>query len=248
MQQLMERVRNIEMSLQNENKTKNLQSPSGGKQTVLTRTVLEHNIRAILVDLLTNEAEIRAIQKEAAGDADSSHSEESSSRSNSTEARLTAQSQRVDRSTSPELLESQSAGVLKEICALYNTSRDNQRSRSEFRERYNPIAVSVVNAVDRRRNEKLPPIFETASDGNFVAVSDGSGSRYLVFPNLNLVLQELSFGPGAIGDVFECHGFEARCSYPNLRVEQPAIFESHQDGTWKLLKKGRLELGEGQEV
>ncbi len=133
-------------------------------------------------------------------------------------------------------------------CVRYNEALLNQDVRSEFRKQYDPLVISVVNAVDRRRNEKLQPIFKTASEGNFLAIKSPEGKRFAVFPKFGLILQESSFGPGAVGEVFECANFNARFSYPDFRVLRPAVFVPKGEEDWDLADQGVLDIGTGQEA
>lgn len=135
-----------------------------------------------------------------------------------------------------------------ESCNRYNEALGNQDVRSEFRARYDPLVISVINAVDRRRDEKLAPVFKTASDGNFLAIRPPAGEAYAVFPKFGLILQESSFGPGAIGEVFQCADFNPRFSYPDIRVMRPAVFAPKGDDEWDLADQGVLDLGPGQEA
>jgi len=133
------------------------------------------------------------------------------------------------------------------ICELYNNALSNQDDRSQLRASYEPIVISVINAVERRRNEKLPPVFQTATAGNFLAIRLPLSDEFAVFPKFSLIVQESSFGPGAVGEVFDCAGFDPRLNYPNIRVRRPAIFESGNENDWKLRTPGALDLGQGQE-
>lgn len=133
-----------------------------------------------------------------------------------------------------------------ELCRLYNAGLNDQIARSEFKSKYAPITISVVNAVERRRDETLPPEFQTASEGNFLAVRLDSAGQYAVFPRFNLILAAVSYGSGAIGEVFKCPGFDQHSKYQNIKVEAPAIFVARGGDSWQKETDGILTLGEPQ--
>ena len=134
-----------------------------------------------------------------------------------------------------------------DITDLYNASRRDQASRARFREKYKPFFINVTNDVNRRRNQSLLPDFRKESDGSYLAVARDSAEA-IVFPNFTLVIVDAVYGPGALGEVFDCPNFDGRFSYPDIRVAQPAIFRLQGGDSWQPITKGVLELGQAQDA
>lgn len=133
------------------------------------------------------------------------------------------------------------------IIELYNASRSDQASRARFREKYKPFFINVTNDVDRRRNGNLPPDFRKEADGSYLAVVHDT-EEAVVFPNFTLVIVDAVYGPGALGEVFDCPNFDRRFSYPDIRVAKPATFNLTGGDSWELSTKGVLELGQAQDA
>jgi hypothetical protein len=139
----------------------------------------------------------------------------------------------------------ESASAL-DMTELYNASRTDQSSRAKFREKYKPFCINVANDVDRRRNANLAPDFRKEDDGSYLAVSQET-DHAMVFPNFTLIVVDAVYGPGALSEVFECDSFDRRFSYPYIRVATPATFKSTGGQSWRVIHKGTLELGPGQD-
>jgi hypothetical protein len=136
---------------------------------------------------------------------------------------------------------------VQNFCRLYNSGVDDSSRRQEFRELYAPIRIRTANAMERRRDLKVEPKFQTASDGDFyvVRLQELGNSQYLVVPRFDLTFEESSYGPGAMGVVFQCPNYDAQSRYSHVKLERPAIFKPDGEQTWKLHLKGLLNLGEG---
>lgn len=134
-----------------------------------------------------------------------------------------------------------------DMTELYNASRRDQASRARFREKYKPFFINVTNDVNRRRNQSVPPEFRKETDGGYLAVSRDSAEA-IVFPNFTLVIVDAVYGPGALGEVFDCPNFDGRFSYPDIRVLQPAVFKLQGGDSWQPITKGVLELGQAQDA
>jgi hypothetical protein len=102
--------------------------------------------------------------------------------------------------------------------------------------------------MQRREDFSIEPIFQTANDGDYYAVKldDSSPNEYAVMPRFDLFFQESSYGPGAMGIVFECLNYDPQYRYRRVTVRQVAIFESSDKQIWHLKEMGKLELGEGE--
>jgi len=133
-----------------------------------------------------------------------------------------------------------------DMTALYNASRTDQLSRTKFREKYKPFCINVKNDVARRRDANIAPDFQQEDDGSYLAVSQ-EPDQAVVFPNFTLVVVEAIYGPGALSEVFECDTFNRRFSYQHLCVTEPALFKSTGGQNWRVIDKGKLELGPGQD-
>ena len=128
--------------------------------------------------------------------------------------------------------------ILQKFCELYNSGAE-----SELRDSYQPhFPIGVSNATERHERQSESPIFQTDTVGNLVAYSIESEDFYAVVPFYGLVLQDSLYGPGALGEVFECPSFDPLYSY-QIKVIRPAVFELDSvNQRWTLQEKGELEL------
>lgn len=134
---------------------------------------------------------------------------------------------------------------LQLFCRLYNAEVDGLNN--EFMQQYKPIRIGVANAMDRRRNTDISPIFVTATDGDYYAAEGERDRQFMVVPRPGMAFQESSYGPGAMGLIFDCPNYNPQLRYYRVKVIKPAFFEP--DSTmqrWKLIEKGELDLGNGE--
>jgi len=134
---------------------------------------------------------------------------------------------------------------LQLFCRLYNAEVDG--FNNEFMQQYKPIRIGVANAMDRRRNTDISPIFVTATDGDYYAAEGERDRQFMVVPRPGMAFQESSYGPGAMGLVFDCPNYNPQLRYYRVKVIKPAFFEP--DFTmqrWKLIENGKLDLGKGE--
>ena len=130
-----------------------------------------------------------------------------------------------------------------ELLELYNHAVTDNFAREEFRERYQPIRLGTVNAVERRQNPTavISPEFRETTDGDFFAFPSGA-TTYRVVPRLGLTVGAVSYNAGALGEMFGNPCYDAAQSYSHYQVQQAAIFK--RDGEkWELIEPGRLDLG-----
>lgn len=130
------------------------------------------------------------------------------------------------------------------LVQLYNQAVTNNAAREEFRERFKPLRIGTVNAVERRQNPtvSLAPEFKEASDGDFFAVPLDGETGYAVVPRLGLTIGAVSYNAGALGEIFGNPKYDAARSYSRYCVQEPAIF-THENDRWLKVKPGELELG-----
>jgi hypothetical protein len=162
-----------------------------------------------------------------------------------TERDLAAGDTTQGSSTYPAYTEPETRNA-SDMTDLYNASRTDHSSRTRFLEKYKPFFITVTNDVDRRRNANLPADFRREVDGSYLAVPRVSDEA-IVFPNFTLVVVDAVYGPGALGEVFDCESFDDRFSYRNIRVAMPATFKLTGGHCWQVIKRGKLDLGPGQD-
>jgi len=131
------------------------------------------------------------------------------------------------------------------LIELYNQAVDNRNRRGDFQERFHPLRIGTINASDRRRDPSLPPQYREASDGNFLAIQEPRRMDYLVVPRFDLTIKEANYEAGAIGNVFECRGWDPSLSFSRVILRRPAIFEKNGDA-WNVKLPGVLDLSEGE--
>jgi len=130
---------------------------------------------------------------------------------------------------------------------LYNAGVEDPPRQSEFRARYKPTLMGTANIMERRKDVSADPEFQARSDGEYYAVElQDSGRTYTaVVPKFDLTFQESSYGPGAMGWVFECPNYDRHLRYRRVKVERPALFD-HSGQSWTLRQQGKLDLGQGE--
>jgi hypothetical protein len=130
-----------------------------------------------------------------------------------------------------------------DMVQLYNLAVSDSVARERFRERFCPIRIGTVNAVERRQNPTIKAEIRETTDGDFFALPVGT-NEFAVFPRLGLTIEAVSFGAGAIGEVYKTKDHDPKQFYSRYHVKKPAIFQ--QEGElWVLRKPGVLELGSG---
>ena len=129
---------------------------------------------------------------------------------------------------------------LQKLVALYNEGKD-----SELLKTFNPPdSIQVSNQTERLQNSNIPPTFQPQSSGSLKAYAIESKKLYAVVPFSGMVLQFALYSSGAIGEVFECPGFDPKYKY-DIKVIRPAFFKRDPvNDNWTLQEKGILELEE----
>jgi hypothetical protein len=122
---------------------------------------------------------------------------------------------------------------------------DDRNLRSDFRGKYQPLRIGTVNATERRRDPNMRAEFREASDGNFFAIKLEDQSDYLVIPGFDIAVKHTSYEAGAIGEIFNCPGYNSDLSYLCVKVRRPAVFKVSGQN-WMLDKPGELDLGPGE--
>jgi hypothetical protein len=130
------------------------------------------------------------------------------------------------------------------LLQLYNRAVIENQAREEFRERFKPMRIGIVNAVERRQNPtvSLAPEFKEASDGDFFAVPLDGATGYAVVPRLGLTIGAVSYNAGALGEIFGNPTYDSARAYSHYSVLVPAIFR-HDNDRWIQVKPGELDLG-----
>jgi hypothetical protein len=136
---------------------------------------------------------------------------------------------------------------LQTFCRFYNDAVEDSNKRNEFMQRFNPIRIGATNAMERRREPGIEPVFQKANDGDYYAVAIEENTLYTVVPRFDLTFQESIYGPGAMGRVFDCPGYNSQFRYRNVKVVKPAFFEPDSAKQhWTFKEKGKLDLGQAE--
>lgn len=139
---------------------------------------------------------------------------------------------------------------LEQFIDLYNEAVKDPSIRNEFNSKYNPIRMGVKNFQDRRVNPKIAAQFENWDSGDYIIVKVNldEGTRYVSVPRFDLPIQDANYGPGAIGQVFNCPGYKPQFQYLDSMVVRPAFFEQGDNrNQWILKEQGELKLGQNKE-
>ncbi len=136
--------------------------------------------------------------------------------------------------------------AIQKLFQSYNATVDNPRQRDEFTRLYRPVRVGTANAMKRRRDMNVKPIFQTANSGEYYALTVDGGKSYPVMPCLGLTIQESIYNSGAMGQVFDCPGYNTKLRYRHAKIVKPAFFTPDSaEQQWTLKVKGILDLGNG---
>ena len=129
---------------------------------------------------------------------------------------------------------------LQKLVSLYN-----QDNHTELRKIFNtPCSIRVTNETELYQNQNATPIFETKTNGSFVAYAIDSENVYAVVPFTGCILQNDLYCSGAFSKVFECPGFDPKYKY-SVKVIRPAFFNRDPiNEKWTFEDKGELELTE----
>ena len=137
--------------------------------------------------------------------------------------------------------------AIQRFCQDYNAGIENPQRKNEFIQRYQPVRVGVTNVMARYHSLTIEPLFQTAPDGDYYAATVEGDGRYAIVPRFDLTLQEYNYGPGAVGQVFECPNYNPLLRYRRVTVVKPAFFEPDSARQrWTLKEKGKLNLERGE--
>lgn len=172
---------------------------------------------------------------------------EVSSQSTSRGSGSLSKSERKKQRGQSGALEKSSGGdsQFRDLCDFYNSVGNDPVRRRQFRERYRFIRIGTSNAMQRFKDLSLDPEFRRDDDGDFCALELGGGVRpqFAVIPSIGVVLNDSSYGPGAIGVVFDCHGFSSGYRYREVKLVRPALFILDAGQNWLLEEPGELDIG-----
>ncbi len=129
---------------------------------------------------------------------------------------------------------------LQKLVSFYN-----QDNHTELQKVFNsPCSIRVTNETELYQDPNVTPIFETKTNGSFVAYAIDSENVYAVVPFTGCILQNELYSSGAFGKVFECPGFDPKYKY-SVKVIRPAFFNRDPiNEKWTLEDQGKLELTE----
>lgn len=138
--------------------------------------------------------------------------------------------------------------VPPDLLRFYHAGVDDARDRDAFQARYRPIRIRTTNSMQRRKDPRIPPEFQSSSDGDYyaVALEGQTQGRFAVMPGFDLTLGEATFTTLGMGSVFDYPNFDPRLKYRHVKVKRPAIFESDGEQNWRLIEVGELDLGAGE--
>jgi len=136
------------------------------------------------------------------------------------------------------------ASMTGDLLELFNRAVSDPLAGEQLRERYQPLRIGTVNAVERRQNPNIAAEFREATNGDFFAFPIPGKNEYAVTPRLGLTIETVSYNAGDLGRVFNYPTYDPKLYYSNYRVYRPAIFKRDGD-RWELFDPGELDLGPG---
>jgi hypothetical protein len=139
--------------------------------------------------------------------------------------------------------ETYNSDKVQELVTHYNRAVVDGSVREEFREKFQPLRVGTVNAEERTANPTIPSQFRETTDGDFFAMLIPESDSYAVLPRLGLTIEAFSYGPGALGEVFDkTRDYDPQHFYSRYSVVSHAEFKRSGE-QWALLNPGELNLG-----
>lgn len=136
------------------------------------------------------------------------------------------------------------ASTPQEIVGFYNRAVTDSVASARFRERYQPLRIGTINAVERRQNPTIEEEFRETTDGDFFAIPIKGNETHAVVPRLGLTIEAVSLNAGALAKVFGVSEFDSKGYYSRYTVKTPAIFRKEGE-RWVLDKPGEMDLGLG---
>jgi len=135
-------------------------------------------------------------------------------------------------------------GPSESLLDVYNQAVSDTFARESVRERFRPLRIGTINAVERRQNPTaiIKPDFRETTNGDFFAFSLHAPDSYAVVPRLGLTIRAVIYHAGALGEMFGGPPYDPSQSYSQYRVREPALFRKAGE-EWFLVKPGKLDMG-----
>jgi hypothetical protein len=132
------------------------------------------------------------------------------------------------------------------LVTLYNRIVYENEIIGDFWQNYEVTTIGVTNSEEMVGNDKIPPQFGKASNGEFYAVKitdEDHRKKYAVVPKFGLIFSEAKFLRGGLKFVFDCSDFQAGRKSGTIVVIKPAFFEPEGQGeSWRRVDKGEIGL------
>lgn|GEM_PF-6706787 len=132
------------------------------------------------------------------------------------------------------------------LVTLYNRIVYENEIIGDFWQNYEVTTIGVTNSEERVGNDKIPPQFGKASNGELYAVKitdDDHRKKYAVVPKFGLIFSEAKFLRGGLQFVFDCSDFQAGRKNGAIVIKKPAFFEPDGQGeSWRLVNRGEIGL------
>ncbi len=103
------------------------------------------------------------------------------------------------------------------------------------------IRIAVINSTERKSDISIPPVFETATDGEYIAMPTENSNEYAIFPRHRDDLSaETPFGETllVVGDMARVFGLPKTNQQPPNLVK-PAIFRENNE-SWQMISPGKV--------
>lgn len=126
----------------------------------------------------------------------------------------------------------------------YNQALNSEANQNRFLDKYRPIRVDVINALERRRRANVEPLYQTAYNGDYyvIEVQEQGQTLYPVLPRFDLTIKESNYKAGAFSEVFEFFNYENDSLHRVRKVLKCAFFSKKRHENWELLSRGEIEL------
>jgi len=122
----------------------------------------------------------------------------------------------------------------------FNRFLRDQLSKTEFRERYDPIRIGIENEEERLDSAEAPVILQEDERGQYLAVE--REDYYLVLPKYNLILDESVRRQAGFDEVFQCSEIPHEHPYRIHRLDRAAQFVPERHGRFALEAPGEAAL------
>lgn len=124
----------------------------------------------------------------------------------------------------------------------------NEAARCEDFGSFRRFYSDQIKRVGPEESQTGKVILVEKNDGDYYAIHDRTSESHLILPRLGIAFADFHYGPGKMGEVFDCPDFDPTMTYERINIDSPAKFRLGGDGIYILEGQGHLILGNGKQL